>query len=245
MIVVTGGTGTLGRKVVAALLDRGEQVRVLSRRGGAPPGASGVAVDLREGTGLAEALSGARAVVHCASTPTGGDLKAADNLIAAGAPHLVYVSIVGVDRIPLGYYRTKLAVERRLESAGVPYTILRAAQFHDLVRGLTRGAARLPVVPAPAGIRVQPVDTTEVADRLAELAVGEPAGRVTDLGGPEVHELADLMRACLRADGRRRPVWRVPLAGRIYRAYRAGYNLVPDGDHGRITFEEFLRSQSS
>ncbi|RZQ59929.1 SDR family oxidoreductase [Amycolatopsis suaedae] len=239
MIVVTGGTGTLGRKVVGALLDRGERVRVLSRRGGAPPGATGIAADLREDS-LGDALRGARAVVHCASTPTGGDRKAADNLLAAGAPHLVYVSIVGVDRIPLGYYRTKLAVERRLETAGVPYTILRATQFHDLVRGLTRGAARLPVVPAPSGIRVQPVDSGEVADRLAELALGDPAGRVPDLGGPEVHELADLMRACLRADGRRRPVWRIRLAGRIYRAYRAGYNLVPDGDRGAITFQEFL-----
>jgi uncharacterized protein YbjT (DUF2867 family) len=103
-----------------------------------------------------------------------------------------------------------------------------------------RQLARLPVVPVPAGWRVQPVDTGEVADRLVELALGAPAGLVPDLGGPRVYELADLVRSYLRATHRHRPILPVWTPGRAARAFRAGANLAPDRAVGRRTWEVFL-----
>ncbi|MBD0419501.1 NAD(P)H-binding protein [Streptomyces sp. TRM S81-3] len=238
-ILVTGGTGTLGRLVTERLRADGHEVRVLSRR------SRPYAVDLREGGGaLDAALDGVDTVVHCATSPRGGDERAATNLIAAalraGVRHLVYISIVGVDRVPLGYYRSKLTVERLVEASGLGWTVLRATQFHDLAVRLLDALAKPPVMVLPAGVSDQPVEVAEVADRLAGLAVGEPAGRVPDLAGPEVRTLESLARAYLRATGRRRAVVSVPLAGKAYRGFRAGGHLAPARAVGKRTFEEYL-----
>ncbi|MFF0451226.1 SDR family oxidoreductase [Streptomyces sp. NPDC004609] len=243
LVLVTGGTGTLGRPVCDRLRALGHEVRVLSRH--SPP----YAVDLRDGTGLGAAVEGVDTIVHCASSPRGGDEKAVENLLAAartaGVGHLVYISIVGVDRVPLGYYRVKHRVERLIERAGESqgpgWTVLRTTQFHDLVLQVLSGAARLPLVlPVPSGVSVQPVDTAEVADRLAQLAAGPPGGRVPDMGGPEVRPLRELAEVYLRASGRRRTVVPVRLAGKAYARFRAGGHLTPGHAVGRVTFEEFL-----
>ncbi|MER8009163.1 SDR family oxidoreductase [Streptomyces sp. NPDC094149] len=238
-ILVTGGTGTLGRLVTERLRADGHDVRVLSRR--TPP----YAVDLREGgAGLDAAVDGVDTIVHCASTQTGGDEKAAANLIAAarraGVGHLVYISIVGVDRVPFPYYRTKLAVERAVEESGLGWTVLRATQFHDLPVMLFRTLARLPVLLLPARVADQPIEVAEVADRLAELAQGEPAGRVEDMGGPQIRTLESLARSYLKATGRRRAVLSVPLFGKAYRAFREGGHLSSEHAVGKGTFEEYL-----
>ncbi|MFF2202842.1 SDR family oxidoreductase [Streptomyces sp. NPDC058145] len=238
-ILVTGGTGTLGRPVTERLRADGHEVRVLSRH------TRPYAVDLREGgPALDTALAGVETVVHCASNPRGGDERAADHLIAAarraGVGHLLHISIVGVDRVPLGYYESKLAVERRIEESGLGWTVLRATQFHDLVASVLRGLARSPVLPLPAGVPDQPIEVAEVADRLAELAVAPPAGRVPDMGGPQVRSFESLAHAYLRATGRRRAVVNVPLLGRAYRAFRAGGHLAPEQAVGKGTFEEYL-----
>jgi uncharacterized protein YbjT (DUF2867 family) len=238
VIMVTGGTGTLGRLVTERLRGDGHEVRVVSRH------AQPYAVDLREGTGLAEAVAGVDTVVHCASSPRGGDEKAARTLIeecrTAEVRHLAFISIVGVDRVPFGYYRAKLAVERLVEESGLGWSVLRATQFHDLVLQVMAGFAKLPVMLLPAGLSDQPIDTAEVAVRLADLATGAPAGRVPDIGGPEVRTFPDLARAYLRASGRRRPILNVPLAGKAYRATRAGAHLAPEHAVGEVTFERFL-----
>ncbi|MBB4161216.1 SDR family oxidoreductase [Streptomyces cinereoruber] len=237
-ILVTGGTGTLGRLVAERLRGDGAEVRVLSRH------AQPYAVDLREGTGLDAAVEGVDTVVHCATTLRGGDDRAARHLVEAsrraGVRHLVYISIVGVDRVPLGYYRTKLAVEKTIEGSGLGWTVLRTTQFHDLVVEVLRNAARLPVMPLPAGVSDQPVEVAEVAARLAELATGEPSGRVPDMGGPEVLPFAELARTYLRAIGQHRRLLAVPLAGKAYRGFRAGGHLTPERAVGKVTFEEFL-----
>ncbi|MEV3859670.1 NAD(P)H-binding protein [Streptomyces sp. NPDC050095] len=238
-ILVTGGTGTLGRHVTERLRAGGHEVRVLSRH------AEPYAVDLREGgPALDRAVRDVDVIVHCASTPRGGDERAARNLIeaarAAQVPHLVYISIVGVDEVPYGYYRAKHAVEKLVEESGLGWTVLRTTQFHDLVVQVLDAFAKLPVLLLPAGVSDQPLDVTEVADRLAELALGSPAGRVPDMGGPEVRAFDDLARAYLRATGRRRPVVNVRLAGKAYGAFRAGGHLAPERAVGTGTFEEHL-----
>ncbi|MFF7258470.1 SDR family oxidoreductase [Streptomyces microflavus] len=237
-ILVTGATGTLGRQVTERLRTQGADVRGLSRR------SPSYAVDLRDGRGLDAAVDGVDAIIHCASAPRGGDDRAAGFLIEAAkrarVPHLVYISIVGVDRVPLGYYTVKHRVERMIEDSGIGATIQRVTQFHDLVLSVVSGAAKLPVLPVPAGVSVQPVDSGEVAGRLAALAAGPPAGRVPDMGGPEVRELTALAAAYLRATGRKRRVVPVRLAGKAYAAYRSGGHLSPEHAVGTVTFEEFL-----
>ena len=172
-ILVTGGTGTLGRALVPRLAADGPEVRVLSRRP-RPPSAqphTWFTGDLRRNEGIEEAVAGADVIVHCA-TAARGDERAARNLIVAarrvGAPHLVYISIVGVDRVPLGYYRTKLRTERRISQSGLSWTVLRTTQFHDLILLACTALARPPVMLVPAGTSFQPLDVTEVAERLAE-----------------------------------------------------------------------------
>ncbi|WP_159766245.1 SDR family oxidoreductase [Streptomyces sp. HM190] len=238
-ILVTGGTGVLGRLVTERLRADGHEVRVLSRH------AQQYSVDLvAGGSGLDAALAGVDTVVHCASSPRGGDEKAAANLIAAArraaVGHLVYISIVGVDRVPFGYYRSKLAVERMIEQSGLAWTALRATQFHDLLVTLFEGLSKSPVMPLPAGVSDQPVAVAEVADRLAELAVSAPAGRVPDLGGPEVLSLRTLARAYLTATGRRRVLLTVPLFGRAYAGFRAGGHLAPERAVGKVTFGDHV-----
>jgi uncharacterized protein YbjT (DUF2867 family) len=238
-ILVTGGTGVLGRHVTERLRADGHEVRVLSRH------ARPYAVDLvAGGSGLDSALAEVDTVVHCASSPRGGDERAAAHLIAAarraGVGHLVYISIVGVDRVPFGYYRSKLAVERLVEESELGWTTLRATQFHDLLVTLFEGLAKSPVMPVPAGVNDQPIAVAEVADRLAELAVSAPAGRVPDMGGPEILSLRTLARIHLAATGRRRALLTVPLFGKAYGGFRAGGHLAPERAVGKGTFGEYV-----
>jgi uncharacterized protein YbjT (DUF2867 family) len=238
-VLVTGGTGTLGSALVARL----DQPRVLSRRAG--PGR--IVGDLRTGEGLDEAVADASVIVHCATAPR-GDADATSRLVAAarraGAPHLVYVSIVGIDRIPLPYYREKVRAEHVVEDSGLPATILRATQFHDLLATLFATTARAGVLPVLAGTSFQPIAVDDVAARLVDLVAGPPRGRVTDLGGPEVRAMADLARAWRRATGRRRPVLPLRLPGAIARGFRSGAHLAPDHADGVGTFEQFLAARA-
>lgn len=245
LILVTGGTGTLGRPLVQRLEAEGSSVRVLSRRPApAGPDTAGrwATADLKTGRGLDAAVADAEVIVHCATGR--GDSGAARNLIdaakRAGRPHLVYISIVGIDQVPVGYYKSKLDVERQVAGAGLPWTVLRATQFHQLILRGCEALARLPVMLVPAGTSFQPVDAAEVAVRLAELATGPAAGRTPDMGGPEVLGAADLARAYLRARGRHRAVLPVWLPGSAFAGYRAGAHLAPGHRAGRVTFAQFL-----
>jgi uncharacterized protein YbjT (DUF2867 family) len=241
-ILVTGGTGRLGSAVVARLRAAGEEVRVLSRR--ATPDV--VRGDLRTGRGIDSAVAGTDVVVHCATDYFGREAAMARTLVEAarwtGGPHLVYVSIVGVDRVPLGYYRAKHETEQVFAASGLPYTIQRATQFHALVRTLCAGASRLPVLPVPR-VSFQPVDVRDVADRLADLTLDDPAGRVDDFGGPEILTATELAQAVAEASGRRRRIVPLKVPGETFRAYADGGHLAPDHRDGKITFAQYLAEQ--
>lgn len=250
MILVTGASGTLGRPLTRLLAEAGADVHALSRRARPPEdGVTWHKGDLATGEGVDAALAGAETIVHCASDPyrTKRDLPAAERLVEAarrrGAPHLIYISIVGVDKIPYSYYRTKHAVERLIEGSGLPYTILRTTQFHTLPDMVLNVLTKIPgVVLLPKGLRDQPIDVGEVAERLAGLALAAgPAGRVDDMGGPEVLTAEEMARAYLRARGLRRPV-RVPLPlpGKAGRGFREGHHLTPGRAVGQRTWRQFL-----
>ncbi|WP_017558394.1 SDR family oxidoreductase [Nocardiopsis baichengensis] len=246
-ILVTGGTGTLGKAVVRRLQAAGREVRVLSRRAdpageqGRPDGGPVRFVgDLRTGDGVDAAVSGADTVVHCATMLGRDDVRATRVLAeaarrAGGDAHLLYISIAGIDAIPLPYYRAKLAAEHVVENSGLPWTILRTTQFHDLLATVFRAQRALPWTTVLSGVRFQPVDVRDVADRLAELAEKGPSGRAPDLGGPRVRTMRELARAYSG-----RPVLPVPLPGRIAGAFRAGRNLVPGNRSSGPGFEDFL-----
>jgi uncharacterized protein YbjT (DUF2867 family) len=247
--LVTGGSGTLGRSVVDRLLAGGHQVRVLSRRSrpaGAPSRVDWVTGELVSGRGLAEAVAGVGLIVHCAGDPRRPrvDLDGTRNLLeaawAVGTPHLVYISIVGIDRVPYRYYQAKLTTERLIQDSGLPWTILRATQFHQLLLLVTRGLVRLPVVPVPAATSFQPIDAAEVAGELARLAALPPSGRVPDMGGPEIRTATSLLGAYLQATGRRRLVLPLRLPGAVFAGYRQGGHLAPDRAVGHRTWEQFL-----
>jgi uncharacterized protein YbjT (DUF2867 family) len=245
-VLITGATGTLGRHVVAEAAAAGHQVRALSRKN--RTGRHGVRWyrgDLRTGTGLDAAADGAEVIVHCATQPTGGkDVVSAANLIdaarRAGVAHIVYISIVGVDRIPLPYYAAKLRVEQALAAAGIGHTVLRATQFHDLITAIFKAQRLSPVLWALRGVSFQPIDTRDVAPRLVALVDAEPAGRVADIGGPAVHPHADLARVYLAARGGRRPVVALALPGRLVDGFRSGANLAPDHPVGAISYQQHL-----
>jgi uncharacterized protein YbjT (DUF2867 family) len=249
-VLVTGGTGVLGREVAARLRPRAE-VAVMSRRD-SPDVVHG---DLDTGTGLEQAVAGVDVIVHCASAndyrrparDVDGTRRLVDAVRARGGnPHLVYISIVGIEKFRFAYYQGKLATEHLIEKSGLPWTILRTTQFHDLVLTFTMMAAKLPVAISAPGFRMQPVDAGEVATRLADLALGEPAGRTPDLGGPRVEEGRDLMDAYLAAAGRRKPVLSVPIPtwlSSTLAGFKAGHHLLGDGERGSVTFSEYLAAR--
>lgn len=251
-ILVTGGTGTLGRLVVARIQAAGREFRVVSRSPRAGQGEQFVTGDLATGEGLDEAFEGIEVVIHCAGSAKGDDDKARQLVRAAlkaEVRHIVYISVVGADRIPMagmidramfGYFGAKVAAERIIAGSGIPWTTLRATQFFDLTLLTAEQLAKLPLIPVPAGFRFQPVEADEVAARLVELALGSPQGLVPAIAGPRTYDMADLVRGYLRAARKHRPIVRMPMIGKAAAAIRAGANLAPDRSVGRGTWEAFL-----
>lgn len=246
-VLVTGGAGTLGSLVVATLRERGHEAVSASRRTG---------VDLATGEGLAEAVQGADAVVHCATNPFRAravDLEGTRRLVQVftalpDKPHLVVISIVGCDRNPYPYYRAKTAAEHVIAGSGLPATVVRATQFHTLAALIGRALTVGPLALSLGDMAVQPVETRWVAERLADLATGPaPAAphRATDLAGPEMLTMAEVA-AALRAHAGQSPprAVRIPPVGGTLRAFSARTNIPgPDAETGGLSFSEWLSTQ--
>lgn len=249
-MLVTGGTGMLGAALVPALLDAGHSVQVLSRREApaVPEGATARRGDVLTGDGLAAAFDGADVVVHAASSPfrktRATEVDGTRHVLAAatdaGAGHVLYPSIVGVDDHPLAYYRAKREAETVVEASEIPWTIARATQFHGLLDGFVRSAARFPVVPLMKGFLFQPVAAEEYAAELVRLVEAGPAGRAPDTGGPEVIEQPEIVRTWLQTRGKRRLTLRLPTVGKIARAIKDGAQICPGRAVGTVTWIDYL-----
>ena len=171
-ILVTGGTGRVGSLVVPRLVEGGFHVRTLSRTAGKSiDGVEQVTGDLVEDRGVAAAVRDQQVILHLAGGPKGDDV-AARNLVraakAAGVEKIVFISVTGADTVPVKWLQTKYAAEQAIIASGIPFTIIRAAQFHYLTYTAVSTLAKLPLVPVPGGLRFQPIDTADVADRLIE-----------------------------------------------------------------------------
>jgi len=246
--LLTGATGTLGRALRPRLRESGHTVRAASRSPPDDADRDWMELDLTTGQGIDAAVADADVVIHAATAPRGdaeavdvaGTERLLDAAAAAGVSNFVYVSIVGVDEIPYSYYEHKLAAERAVESSAVPFTILRATQFHEFLDDVFGAVSRLPVWPLPTRMRLQPVAVAEVAAAVAEHATSEPHGRVPAVGGPEVRTLGELARAYRDARGLRRPVVRLPVPGAVVRGFREGDATCPDRNVGTQTWETWL-----
>ncbi len=242
-IAVAGGTGWIGRLVVAAARDAGHDVAVLARATG---------VDVVGGAGLADAVRGADVVVDVTNKNTTSRAAATtffatatQNLLAAGqeagVAHHVLLSIVGIDRVDLGYYRAKRRQEELVAAGPVPWTILRATQFFEFAPQMLEHAIG-PFVLAPAML-TQPVSAREVAAELVRIAAGPPRGLATEMAGPQQLMMSDMVRDLLRARGLRRIAVPLRFPGTVGRAQRAG-GLLPLGEAklGHLPYAEWLRS---
>lgn len=255
-VIVTGGAGDLGASVVRVLLQRGYQTRVMSRgarRPTSPAEAEWAQADLATGAGLAEALADTDIVVHAATDSFHSrqiDGVGTQRLLAAahaaGVRHVAYISIVGIDRMPIGafpYYQQKLASEKLVKESGIPWSILRATQFHSFIDRILRGLTLLPLVALlPGDFQVQPVDSAEVAHLLADAVDAGPSGRLPDFGGPEVLSAGALARSWLVARGIRRLSIPFYVPGKAAQGFRLGQNTCLDTPRrGAITWADWLQ----
>lgn len=243
-VLVTGATGVLGRALVGVLAARGHQVSGLSRRPPAQPHPAVTYVhgDVQTGKGVEDVVAGSDAVIHAVSgrrRPIRVEVEGTLTVVAAAARsdvHFVYVSIVGVDDNPFGYYKAKLQSERVVESSGRRWTIQRATQFHELVDTFLG----YPVFPVTRHLCFQPVDVADLSRRLAGVVEAGPSGRVEDYGGPQVLSVRELAAARRRITGRTARLLAVPAVGETLQAFDDGVQLCPDRRSGTRTWEEWL-----
>ena len=245
LVAVIGGTGTLGQNLVSAALARGHEVRVISRRAGAKVAADAslVVADVLSGQGLDRALNGTDVVIHAATSPyrrsrateiegTRHVVKSAEKAVA----HLIYVSVVGVDRHRFPYYRAKLAAEQIVVKANTTWAIARSTQFHQL---LDRALAA-PVFPVTRNMRFQPVDPAEFALRLCDLATSRLRGRAPDFGGPEVLSIRELQSIRRLTRGRAAYLLPVPAVG-FLADFDCGLQLAPEHRDGTLTWADWQK----
>jgi len=252
-ILVTGGRGLLGSDVTARLVNAGHTVRVMSHSADKParfPEVEWVRADLATQTGLAEAVKDIETIVHCASgalknaheVDVVGTQKLLEHARAAGVGHVVHISIIGIDRIPFSYYQHKLAAEQVVRESGVPWSIVRAAQFHYFIDAILTLFNRVPLVmPVPTDFQSQPMDVSEAAARLVEVAAMPPAGMLPDIGGPDVLSLGEMAKVWRAARGIRRPMVHLPIWAGWADGFRKALNTNSRARYGTITWAEWVQ----
>jgi uncharacterized protein YbjT (DUF2867 family) len=231
VVLVTGGTGHLGRDLVRSLVAKGRTVRVLATRPGGEMDVQWVKGDLATGEGVEESLSGVESVIHAAtfspmtrrgvlrpsdlfwspsSVDVGGTQRLLEASVRTGVRHFLYVSIVGLEDTKLPYSRVKLAGERLVKRSTVPWSVVRATPFYYILANMLAGLRRMPVWPLPS-CRLNPIDTTDVADYLTGCLDDGRRGVREEIGGPEHLTLVDMARQLQRVQLLRRPILSVPL----------------------------------
>jgi uncharacterized protein YbjT (DUF2867 family) len=251
LVLVTGGTGTLGRELVPRLTASGHTVRVMSRRAGESNHLGDVEWaqgDLISGAGLDQSVAGVDVILHCASSPfkdtRAVDVEGTRMLIdkgkAASVGNFYYVSIVGMEKVKYPYYAHKVEAEKMVQSSGAPYTILRATQFHPLLDTFLGSLMRRgPLLLLPGSMQFQLIDPSEVADHIVASLQKGPSGRLPDIGGPQVQRASEIARDWLKASKRRLLKIPVPAAGPLS-GFAKGYNCCPENKIGQITWRDWL-----
>lgn len=260
-VLVTGGTGHLGKDLLPRLKGA-YRVRVLARSPGSDPDVEWIHGDLATGEGITEAVAGSKTVIHAAtlspaarrgyfvpkdlwSSPAEVDRDGTARLLekadAAGVGHMIYVSIVGIDKPRVPYLRRKLEAEYLVRQGPIPWSIARATQFHWLLDRMLGKMAQLPLVPLP-DVKVEPVDTGDFADYLVGSVDDAPVGRLADFGGPEILSFSEAFDRWRQV--RQRPVrtMRIPLPPAVSNAATAMSISDPDSRRGTISWNDWLRT---
>jgi uncharacterized protein YbjT (DUF2867 family) len=247
-IVVIGGTGLIGTRLVNNLRERGHEVVAASPSSG---------VNTFTGEGLSEALIGAQVVVDVANAPSWDDKAvmeffqtAGRNLLAAeaatGVRHHVALSVVGADRLPAsGYLRAKIAQENLIKASGIPFTIVRSTQFFEFVKGIAQSATEGQTVRLSPGL-MQPIAADDVAAALTDVAVGKPVDGTVEIAGPEPIRMDEFVRRFLSATRDPRKVTTDVHA--LYFGTKLNDQSLTPGDNARLGpthFEEWLTRSTS
>lgn len=251
-ILITGGTGVLGSEFVARLNPTEHTIRIMSR-GTRPADVKHewAQADMGTGAGLAEAVRGVDIIINAASHPyktqavdVVGTQKLTEIAREAGVKHFFHISIVGIEHIPYYYYTAKVATEKAVIASGIPYSILRATQFHTLPDMFLQPLRRYPWAPAlmvmPPQGQFQLIDPGEVAEYALPFVLGEPSGRLQDVGGPEILRLSDITQMWMEAQGIKHPIIYTPIMRKVAAGFRKGDNTCPDHRYGKITWEDWL-----
>jgi uncharacterized protein YbjT (DUF2867 family) len=252
-ILVTGGTGTLGKEVVKKLLDEKQSVAVLSSKNNpeVPQAVEVLKGDLTNKESLPKALSEAEIVIHCASNPHNPgaeDIEGTKNLLSVldknHLRHFIYISIVGVDKSNYPYYVAKYETEKVIAGAGFPFSVLRATQFHDLVLyRLIYPADKNndTVITIPANMRFQSIDVKEVAAKVCDLVEQKPKGEVLSIGGPEILTLEEMAESYLNVFGKKKQI-SLNVQDASFVSFKSGVNLCPEYNFGKVTWMKYLQT---
>ena len=252
-ILVTGGTGTLGKQIVKQLIDKEYTPIVLTSKENAiiEKGAIPAVGNLALNTGLKEASLHADIIIHCASNPRNSaevDIQGTANLLASipshRSPHIIYISICGVDKSNYAYYGNKLTTEKLIAASGFPYTILRITQFYDFIlhRMLIPGLhEQESFIELPDNTSFQPIDIRDVAIYIADRIDEKPQGAYVTIGGPEIFTIQQLATTYLEYTGKEYAIRESSAQSDFLNIFRSGINLTPENKTGAITWSTYLR----
>lgn len=259
-ILVTGGTGALGQDVVAKLRSTQHRIRLLSRK--PPPAIHDPTVewmqgDVVNGSNLASVLSEVDIVVNCVGdaqnayeTDVLGVKRLAVTAQQTGVRHFFHISIVGIERMDVQFYRYKLEAEKAVAASRVPYSIQRVTQFHSLLDHIM---SQVKILPKAVELSVaqdacfQLIDTRDVAQYILPLLLAEPAGHLPDVGGPEILRMDEIAKVFLHAHGIIDPILVDAPEGffspNAVEAFRQGIHTVPDRRYGQVTWADYVREK--
>ncbi|MCF6404861.1 NAD(P)H-binding protein [Chitinophaga filiformis] len=252
-ILITGGTGTLGKQIAQQLIGKKYAPVILTSRENAvvEEGAIAAFGNLALGTGLQEAAANADVIIHCASNPRNSaevDIQGTEHLLASipsdRSPHIIYISICGVDQSSYVYYQNKYATEKLIEKSRFPYTIIRITQFHDFIlhRILVPGSnERESVIELPDNMSFQPIDIRDAAAYIVKCVEDKPERTCVTLGGPEIFSIRELANTYLTRAGKKYAIRDTAVQNDFYNIFRSGINLTPENRAGTITWAKFLQ----
>ncbi|MFJ5760622.1 SDR family oxidoreductase [Neobacillus sp. NPDC093182] len=248
-VLITGATGQLGLALLKQLKNTDYNVKITSRRKLENFNFECVYSDLLTGEGLKEAVNDVDVIIHAATSPrkdsdiidVSGLKKLLD--ISQDIKHFIYPSIVGIEDIPMKYYRNKYQAEELLKNSSVPHTIVRASQFHSFVENLFLSKSLFKRYLVPGEIKFQSVDVDEFAAHLIQMSEEIPKGKTEDFGGPEILTLREMAELKIKVNNESNKVVNLSFPGKLYKSFLEGKNTNEHQKVGKITFEEYLRNR--
>jgi uncharacterized protein YbjT (DUF2867 family) len=245
-VLVTGATGQLGLALLKQLKNSDYNVKITSRRKLENFNFEWVYSDLLTGEGLKEAVNDVDVIIHAATSPRKDsdiiDVSGLKKLLdtSQDIKHFIYPSIVGIEDIPMKYYRNKYQAEELLKNSSVPHTIVRATQFHSFVENLFLSKPLFKRYLVPGDIKFQSVDVDEFATHLIQMINMVPQRKADDFGGPELLTLREMAELKIKVNNESNKVVSLSFPGKLYRALLGGKNTNDHRKVGKVTFEEFL-----